>query len=65
MRAIPAVLYVGDVMVNDCKQLARVLYVFRAFNPEQLMAGTRISLSWPNHPTRSRLTGFRYEPPEV
>jgi hypothetical protein len=65
VRAIPAVLFVGDVMVNDYEQLARDLYVFRAFDPEELMAGTPISLGWQRRPDKTQMTDFRYEPPKA
>jgi hypothetical protein len=63
IRATPAVLFVGDVMVNDYEQLGRDRYVFRAFDPEELPPGAPISLGWPRRPEKTRLTGFRYEPP--
>lgn len=63
IRAYPAVLFVGDVIVNDYEQVDRERYVFRAFDPEALPAGAPIALGWPRRPDKRRVTRFRYDPP--
>jgi hypothetical protein len=63
IRAIPPVLYVGDVMVAEFEQLDRERYVFRSFEPDSLPAGAPIALGWPRRADRRRSTEFRYEPP--
>jgi hypothetical protein len=63
IRALPAVMFVGEVMVNDYEQIDRQHYVFRAFEPDSLPPGAAISLGWPGRPDQTRETRFRYEPP--
>lgn len=63
IRALPAVLFVGDQIVNDYEQLDREHYVFRAFDPARLMPGASISLGWPDRPDKTKVTDYRYEPP--
>ena len=62
--AITPVLFVGDTMLTEGKQLDKNIYTYLAFEEDELEPGAVISLAYPHTPAELRPeSDFRYEPP--
>ena len=59
-RAIPPVLFVGDVLVGDYERFAPRRYRFYVFEPGTLKEGAPVGLGWPQSPARRRESPFRF-----
>ncbi len=64
IRALPPVLYVGDVAVVESAAVGERQFRFLALEPERLAAGAPIVLGWYGQAPHDRHeAAFRYEPP--
>ena len=63
-EAVTPVLYVGDTILTEGKQLEEAVYRFLAFEERRLEPGAPITLAYPGTPAETRPeTRFRYAPP--
>jgi hypothetical protein len=64
LRALPPVLYVGDVPVTENEATGENVYRFLAFEFDEMEEGASISLGWPDSPRRLE-TKYRFEFPST